>query len=290
MTQTWKVTTEFLHQDAAVPLVERLEEALDGEPVVVSTFETDPAAGWWTVEVYFQDRVPSEADLERLFGTVRRSSERLPDADWVSHSQSQLTPIRAGRFFVHGAHDRSLRPAAGISIEIQAGQAFGTGHHGTTRGCLLAIDDVLRRACPARALDVGCGSAVLAIAFALATRRRVLASDIDPVAVAVGKSNARLNAAGTLVHTVIAGGVENPEIRAFTPSELVIANILAKPLCQMKAGLAAAVAPGGHLILSGITVDQERRLLGSYGPFGLVFQKCWRLDGWSTLLLARPHA
>ncbi len=288
MTQTWKVTTELLRKDAAEPLAERLEEALDGEPVVVSAFETDPDTGFWTVEVYFQGQLPAEADLDQLFGPVGRSSELLPDTDWVSHSQSQLTPIRAGRFFVHGAHDRRLRPAAGISIEIQAGQAFGTGHHGTTRGCLLAIDDVLKWVRPATALDVGCGSAVLSIAFALATRRKVLASDIDPVAVGVADSNARLNEAGTFVHTVVAGGVENPAIRAFAPAELVIANILAKPLCQMKAGLAAAVAPGGHLILSGITVDQERRLIGSYAPFGLVFQRRWRLDGWSTLLLARP--
>ncbi|MEM1201513.1 MAG: 50S ribosomal protein L11 methyltransferase, partial [Pseudomonadota bacterium] len=272
MTQTWKVTTELLHKDAAEPLAERLEDALDGEPVVVSAFETEPDTGIWTVEVYFQGQLPSDAELERLFGPVSLSSELLPDTDWVSHSQSQLTPIRAGRFFVHGEHDRSLRPAAGVSIEIQAGQAFGTGHHGTTRGCLLAIDHVLRWARPKTALDVGCGSAVLSIAFALATRRNVLASDIDPVAIDVARSNARLNEAGAFVQTVVASGVEASAIRAFTPSQLVIANILANPLCRMKAGLAGAVAPGGHLILSGITVDQERRLLGSYAPFGLLFK------------------
>ena len=278
-----------MQKDAAEQLAGRLEEALDGEPVVISAFETEPSSGTWSIDVYFQSSLPEKAELKRLFGEVEIRSEALPDTDWVSHSQSQLIPIKAGRFFVHGEHDRSLRPSGGISIEIQAGQAFGTGHHGTTRGCLLAIDDVLKWAHPAAALDIGCGSAVLAIAFALATGRRALASDIDPVSVAVARDNARLNEAGGLVRTVVAGGVEHPAIRTFAPAELVVANILAKPLCQMKAGLAAAVAPGGHLIMSGITVDQENRLLGSYAPFGLVLRKRWRLEGWTTLLLARPR-
>ena len=254
---------------------------------MVSAFEEDAAAQTWRVEVYFQDQAPGPAALNDLFGTLDVSSKQLPETDWVSHSQSRLAPIRAGRFFVHGEHDRAQRPASGISIQIQAGQAFGTGHHGTTRGCLLALDDLLRRKRPATALDVGCGSAVLAIAFALATRRSALASDIDPVAVAVGRENARSNQAGNLVHTLVAAGLDHPQIRAFAPAGLVMANILAKPLTDMKASLAATVAPGGSLVLSGITVDQENRLTGAYGPFGLTLQKRWRLDGWSTLLLSR---
>lgn len=271
-------------------LAEELEGALEGQDVVVSAFEQDAAAQAWQVEVYFQDEVPGPAALKELFGALEVTSEPLPDTDWVSHSQSQLAPITAGRFFVHGEHDRAHRPASGISIEIQAGQAFGTGHHGTTRGCLLALDHLLRRKRPVTALDVGCGSAVLAIAFALATRRRALASDIDPVAVAVAGANARNNQAANLVSTVVASGIEHAQIRAFCPADLVIANILAKPLQDMKAGLAGAVAPGGDLILSGITVDQENRLTGAYGPFGLSLQKRWRLEGWSTLLLARGPA
>lgn len=241
----------------------------------------------WCVEVYFQDQTPDPDELGRLFASRLITTEKLPDTDWVSHSQSQLAPIRAGRFFVHGEHDRSRRPASGVSIEIQAGQAFGTGHHGTTRGCLLALDDLLNRKQPETVLDVGCGSAVLAIAFALATKRRALASDIDPVAIEVARANAHSNQAGNLVQTVVAGGADHPQIRAFAPAELVMANILAKPLTDMKADLAGCVAPGGCLILSGITVDQESRLLGSYRPLGLTLQKRWRLEGWSTLLLGR---
>ena len=287
MTQTWKVSTALLQQLDAENLADQITSTLLDDEAVVSAYEKDPENQLWCVEIYFQGEVPDQTELVRLFGGQTLTKEQLPDTDWVSHSQSQLAPIQAGRFFVHGAHDRHRRPASGVSVEIQAGQAFGTGHHGTTRGCLLALDDLLNRARPETVLDVGCGSAVLAIAFALATKRCALAGDIDPVAIEVARANARNNQAAGLVHTVVATGTGHPTIRAFTPAQLVMANILAKPLMDMKASLAACVAPGGWLILSGITVDQETRLLGSYRPFGLSLRKRWRLEGWSTLLLQK---
>lgn len=287
MTQTWKVSTGLLHQHDAENLAETISSALSDEGAVVSAFEQDAATQYWCVEVYFPESAPAASKLENLFGSLPIRTEALPEQDWVSHSQTSLAPIRAGRFFLHGEHDRARRPAGGVSIEIQAGQAFGTGHHGTTRGCLLALDHVLSQRQPRSVLDVGCGSAVLAIAFALATKRRAVASDIDPVAVDVARSNARDNAVANLVRTLVATGVEHPSIQTFAPFDLVMANILAKPLTDMKARLAATVADGGGVILSGITVDQENRLLGAYRPFGLRLQKRWRLEGWSTLLLER---
>lgn len=287
MTQTWKVSTGLLHQHDAENLAETISSALSDEGAVVSAFEQDAATQYWCVEVYFPESAPAASKLENLFGSLPIRTEALPEQDWVSHSQTSLAPIRAGRFFLHGEHDHARRPAGGVSIEIQAGQAFGTGHHGTTRGCLVALDHVLSQRQPRSVLDVGCGSAVLAIAFALATKRRAVASDIDPVAVDVARSNARDNAVANLVRTLVATGVEHPSIQTFAPFDLVMANILAKPLTDMKARLAATVADGGGVILSGITVDQENRLLGAYRPFGLRLQKRWRLEGWSTLLLER---
>ncbi len=287
MTQTYKVSTGLLHHSDAEHLADQISFKLNDEDAVVSAFEQNAETQLWCVEVYFQDSVPGETELQRLFGSLPTQTEALPDTDWVSHSQSRLAPIHAGRFFVHGEHDRLRRPPSGISVEIQAGQAFGTGHHGTTRGCLLALDYLLNRRRPETALDVGCGSAVLAIAFGLATKRQALASDIDPVAVDVARANARSNQASGQVRTLVATGVEHPQIQAFAPADLVLANILAKPLSEMKADLAAVVAPTGCLILSGITVDQESRLLGAYAPFGLKLHKRWRLEGWSTLLLSR---
>ncbi len=149
------------------------------------------------------------------------------------------------------------------------------------------MDYLLNRRRPESALDVGCGSAVLAIAFGLATRRPALASDIDPVAIDVARANARTNQATGQVRAIVATGVGHRHIQTFAPADLVLANILAKPLSDMKADLAAVVAPAGCLILSGITVDQESRLLGAYSPFGLKLHKRWRLEGWSTLLLSR---
>ena len=287
MTEIWKVSTNLLAKEDAEALADTVSARCADDGVVVAAFEVNVKTALWRVEAYFENGLPDPPELQALFDGQSFESELLPDTDWVSHSQSGLSPIRAGRFYVHGAHDRHTRPTGAVCIEIQAGQAFGTGHHGTTRGCLLALDDVLRRLSPLSALDVGCGSAVLAIAFGRAVRRPAYASDIDPVAIRVAAGNIAENQASAFVRPLVAVGVDHPEIAGNGPFELVFANILAAPLTAMKKPLSETVATNGRLVLSGITVDQEDRLLAAYRPFGLVLEKRWQLDGWSTLLLRR---
>ncbi len=277
----------MLEHGEAEALAAQIGESGDAEEIVVSAFEVAVDSGDWCVEAYFGGKAPSKQQIERLFGGLAVQCEKLPDTDWVSRSQSLLKPIRARRFFVHGEHDRHKRPAGSISIEIQAGQAFGTGHHGTTQGCLLALDHVLRRGCPTKVLDLGCGSAILAIAFASASKQQVLASDIDPVAIATARENGRLNGASGFVAAFVAPGMHHSRLCRPGQFDLIIANILASPLQRMKRDIVRALAGDGQLILSGITVDQEARLLGSYRPFGLSLRRRWRIDGWSTLLLSR---
>lgn len=245
MIQTWKVSTCLLAKTVAERLSEEIEDACQELGGVVSAFETDLEIEHWRLEIYFEDQLPDEGVLRRLLPETEFTSELLPQTDWVSHSQSALSPINAGRFFVHGEHDRHHRPAGGVSVEIQAGQAFGTGHHGTTRGCLLALEHFLRRQKPMNALDVGCGSALLAIAFAKIASWPVIASDIHPIAVRVARENARNNRSGTLVRTLVAIGTQHNEIRNSAPFDLVFANILASSLAAMKKELSQTVSEEG---------------------------------------------
>ena len=171
--------------------------------------------------------------IDSTGATLLLESEALPDIDWVARSLEGLKPVRAGRFFVHGAHDRTLSHVGSIAIEIEAGLAFGTGHHGTTAGCLEMIDRVVRRERPRNALDLGAGSAVLAIAVAKLGRIPVLATDIDPVAIRVARQNVRLNGASAYVQAVTATGFHHPAFAANAPFDLIVANILARPLMQL---------------------------------------------------------
>lgn len=218
---------------------------------------------------------------------ARATISPLPKIDWVQRSYEGLPPVQVGRFFVHGRHDRQTRPVNAIAIEIEAGLAFGSGHHATTRGCLVALDYLLKREKPTPVLDLGCGSGVLAIAAARATRHRVIASDVDSIAVAQTRINAQGNIAGPLVATIIAAGTAHPAIAAAAPYRLVIANILAGPLKTLAPSIARLVARNGHVILSGFTQAQEPRMLSAYGAQGIRLKRRWRLDGWSTLLFGR---
>jgi len=193
--------------------------------------------------------------------------------------------VRAGRFYLHGAHDRDSVPLTSFAIEIEAGLAFGTGHHGTTRGCLIALTDILKRGVPWPVLDVGCGTGVLAIAYALAARRSVIASDIDPVAVDQTRTNARKNKTGPQVRARLASGIDHPLIRQSAPYQLIMANILARPLEVLAPALSTLLDPRGSIILSGLTTGQERRVSAAYRLQGLVPVRRIRLDGWSTLVL-----
>ena len=193
----------------------------------------------------------------------------VPNHDWVRQSLEGLPPVTAGRFFLHGSHDRCRRRAGGISLEIDAGTAFGTGHHGTTEGCLMALDHIIKKRRPRRILDVGCGTGVLAIAAARATRAKALASDIDPEAVRVTRHNARTNGVSPAIAAITAAGLNHPRLVATAPYDLIFANILARPLVSLAQGLSLILASGGALVLSGLTLDQCRWILAAYRNRGL---------------------
>jgi ribosomal protein L11 methyltransferase len=267
---------------------QHLESEIGAKPQALSLFEADSAGTAWQIEAYF-DVADDAADAARSFQAHPHAAafaiivEAVRETDWVRQSLRGLVPIRAGRFFVHGSHDRAVRPCHGISIEIDAATAFGTGHHGSTRGCLLALDALLRKNEPKRVIDIGCGSGILAIAASRALRRRVLACDTDPEAVRITAANARLN--GAAVTALGAAGIAHAAIAAAGPYDLVLANILARPLVRLAPAFARITAKSGHLILSGLLTQQERWVASAYRALG--FMPISRLDkeGWATLVL-----
>ncbi len=262
-----------------------------GDGVAVSL---DAGPGNWRVTLYFGCAV-DEASVRELAATAGGAAaaralrfESIAAADWVATSLAGLKPVAAGRFIVHGAHHRAGIPGNRIGIEIEAALAFGTGHHGTTRGCLLALDRICKSHAGGAApniLDLGTGSGVLAIAAARALHRRILATDIDAAAVRVARANARLNRVGPLVEVVRAAGVTAPAIRACAPFHLVFANILLEPLQRLAAPLTGIVAPGGCVVLSGLLTAQANAARAAYRGFRL--DRRIVLDGWITLVLVR---
>jgi ribosomal protein L11 methyltransferase len=282
-----------LYTDAGTArrLLDALGEALATGEAAVATFEE---AGAWTVEVYFE--APPDQDAVRaLIGDLAgdAASEGLAftavaAGDWIAQSLAGLAPVSVRRFVIHGAHDRHRIAPNRIGVEIEAALAFGTGHHGTTQGCLVALDRIVDRKRVRRILDVGCGTGVLAIAAARATRRPVTAGDIDPVSVRVARANARLNRVGALVHVIQANGLADRRMRASAPFDLVFANILLDPLKQLARPVRQVVAPGGRVVISGLLAGQAKAALAAYRPRGLVLERRILLDGWMTLVLMRP--
>ena len=278
---------------AATRIYAGLEQAFEDEGFPLAILEVDETRDIHEVSIYVGDDElgRAEAEMRRLIGssgaTLLLESEALPDIDWVARSLEGLKPVRAGRFFVHGAHDRTLSHVGSIAIEIEAGLAFGTGHHGTTAGCLEMIDRVVRRERPRNALDLGAGSAVLAIAVAKLGRIPVLATDIDPVAIRVARQNVRLNGASAYVQAVTATGFRHPAFTANAPFDLIVANILARPLMQLAPEMARHITPGGSLILSGILDRQRDAVVAAY--VGQRFRHVTTLhrEGWVTLHLKR---
>lgn len=249
----------------------------------------------WQVLVYLTEDARAEVAALRqvsrsLFGSQapRLSMETLPDVDWVAKSLDGLPPVRVGRFLVHGSHGRKAPRANDIAIEVEANQAFGTGHHGTTAGCLMAIDRLSRTRPIACALDIGTGSGVLAIAIAKATKASVLASDIDPLAVAIARENVRLNHVLNCVTVVLADGVDKREFHREAPYDLVVANILAEPLVALAPKISRCLAPGGTLILSGLLPNQRARVVSAYRGQGLPLLRPQIHSGWLTLAFRCP--
>jgi ribosomal protein L11 methyltransferase len=269
-------------------LADRLSEHF--EEAATAAFEgTD---GLWNLELHFE-ALPDEAMVRLTVGQVagadsaaRLTFETVAAKDWVAASLAGLKPVEAGRFTVHGAHDRARIAPNRIGIEIEAALAFGTGHHGTTRGCLLALDGLLKQRRPQRVLDIGTGTGVLAIAAAKALRTPVLASDIDAEAVTVARENVRLNGAAPLVRCICARGLTAPDFRTRAPFDLVFANILLAPLTRLAGPLRPLLASGAHVILSGLLANQENAALAAYRPHGLRLVRRIPLDEWVTLLLS----
>jgi ribosomal protein L11 methyltransferase len=240
-----------------------------------------------TVEALYTE-APDAALLSHLTGHAVIVAP-LPDQDWIKLSQEGLPPVRAGRFFVYGAHDAGQVPPAVIPMRIEAGLAFGTGHHETTALCLGALSDLARRRSFKRVLDLGCGTGLLAIGAAKLWRKTVIASDIDPVAVEVTKENARANGAAPFVRAVTADGLTHPAIRERAPYDLIVANILASPLTQLAPSIVRSLAKGGMLVLSGLLRGQENLVISFYTPHGLILRDRRRAGPWSALVLERPQ-
>ncbi|RXF72039.1 50S ribosomal protein L11 methyltransferase [Hansschlegelia zhihuaiae] len=281
-----------LDEATAKRVADVLEEAFPFGEASISAFETGPDA--WRVEVYGgpdMDAGELAAAMRDALGPesagLRLEPGVIDERDWVAKSLEGLKPVRAGRFVVHGAHDRSAVAPNAIGIEIEAALAFGTGHHGTTRGCLLAIDRLLKLRRFAKPLDLGTGTGVLAIALALAQKTPVLATDIDPVSVRIAAENARANGAGPLVRSVHAGGFGHPVFGEQGPFDLIVANILARPLVKLSTGVAQRLSADGAVVLSGLMTIEERMVRAAYAARGLNVVAATRLEGWSTLVLTR---
>jgi ribosomal protein L11 methyltransferase len=270
-------------------VVDLLTESFFEGQAAIAAFEGP--GGRWDITVHFAE-APDQVSIRELVGlaaggeAARDIAFDIVEAkDWVKATLQELVPVRAGRFIVHGQHDRENVPPNKLGVEIEAALAFGTGHHGTTRGCLLLLDQVLKAYRPRRVLDLGTGTGVLAISAAKALRIRVLASDIDPLSVRVAHENARLNGAGDLVETIHATGFSAPEFARRGPFDLVLANILANPLRQMATPMAQHLTSSALVILSGLLPHQAQGVIAAYRARGLVLKRQIRIEGWSSLLL-----
>jgi ribosomal protein L11 methyltransferase len=265
--------------------------AIDADPRLEASayaiLEEDEAKGVWRLDIY--PTADDEADAFMALLSARPAlqvaSAPLADADWLALALSGLPPVRAGRFFVFGAHDRGRIPANAVGLRIEAGAAFGTGHHGTTTGCLVAYDGLLKAQRFARVLDVGTGTGVLAIAAMRTGSRHAVGTDIDAVSVRIARENARLNHARA--RFVRADGLAHRRVAEAAPYDLVFANILARPLVRLAPGIRRALKPGGTAILSGLLRGQQRFVFAAYLGRGFRLKRRVLRDAWATLVLQR---
>ena len=288
---THRVSFAIGDEHAAKGVVDVLTEIFFEGEAAVAAFERPD--GRWDITVHFAE-APDQALVRELVGNAASVEiansvvfDTIEAKDWVKASLEDLVPVPAGRFVVHGAHDRERVPANKRGIEIEAALAFGTGHHGTTRACLLLLDHVLKARQPKRLLDLGTGTGVLAIAAVKALHRPILASDIDAPSVAVARENARLNGTGDLIRVIRATGFAAPDFAAHGPFDLVLANILANPLRQLAGPMTRHLAPSAQVILSGLLNHQAGAVIAAYRARGLVPMRHLKIEGWSSLLLRK---
>jgi ribosomal protein L11 methyltransferase len=286
---THRATFAIGDEPTAKRVVDLLTESFfEGQAAIAAS---EGPGGLWGITVHFAE-APDQASIRELVGIAAGGEvaeeitfDTVEAKDWVKATLQELVPVRAGRFIVHGRHDRAKVAPNKLGIEIEAALAFGTGHHGTTRGCLMLLDHVLKARFPRRVLDLGTGTGVLGIAAAKALHRRVLASDIDPLAAQVARDNARLNEVGNMLETICATGFSAPQFAARRPFDLVLANILANPLREMATPMARHLAPSAMVILSGLLPHQAQGVIAAYRVRGLVFVRHIQIEGWSSLLL-----
>jgi len=273
-------------------VAEAAAAVLDADPVLeaatYSILEEDEDHDVWRIDAFPTTTEEADALRGRLaaFPALVVTVEALADADWLAMSLSGLPPVRAGRFFVYGAHDQGRIPANAVALRIEAGAAFGTGHHGTTVGCLQAWNDLIKARRFGKVLDVGAGTGVLAIAAARTGARLARGTDIDAPSVRIARENAALN--GARAEFVHASGLGHQRVRSAAPYDLVFANILAPPLVALAQDIRGALRPGGIAILSGLLRTQERRVLAAYRSRGFRLLRRIHRDAWATLVLERP--
>lgn len=291
MPKTWTAFTTLSDKDQAEALGLAIEE-MDPEPMGVGVFEIEDGSGMSEVGGYFTE-APDEVALALLaaaYGAKPFVVSKVPDTDWVDKVRRELTPVEAGRFFVYGSHDADKIPDSSVPLLIEAAMAFGTGHHGTTQGCLEALDRLATEGFIGKHVaDIGCGTAVLAMGAACLWPDMIIASDIDEVAVEVAEANVRANNLSDKVTCVVAAGFENPELHARAPYDLVFANILKQPLIDLAPDMASHIAPGGYAILSGILTWQADEVVEVYTAQGMPQLRRDTIGEWVTLTLQRSQ-
>ena len=286
---SYSALTTLRGEPAAQALADALE-GLEPAPTGVGVFEIEDGSGLWEVGGYFLER-PDEIALSLLCAMHEAklfAVSEIPEKDWVSEVRRELTPVHAGRFVVFGGHDREVVPSQKIGLEIEAAMAFGTGHHGTTKGCLESFDALLQKGLVARNVaDIGAGTAVLAMAAAKVLNGRFLASDIDPVATETARANVAANGLRGRVQTLTSVGFRHSLIHARAPFDLVFANILAGPLKKLAPEMAEHTAHGSVLILSGILNRQAKGVENTYAGFGFSVIERRVLGDWTTITLRK---
>lgn len=284
---TWTALSHVGSRDAAEALAEQADD-LTPEPVGSGVFEIEDGSNRWEVGVYFTE-APDEIALDLLaaaFGAEPFVISELPEVDWVAHVRRELAPVEAGRFFVHGSHDADKIPEDAEALLIEAAMAFGTGHHDTTKGCLLALDRLLDEGANfERIADIGCGTAVLAMAAARVYPVVVVAGDIDPVAVDTARANVIANGLDGRVEVVESVGFDHPLLERAAPYDLVFANILKQPLIDLAPDMGRYIGHGGRTILSGILVKQADEVIAAYEAQGFKLDHRDTHGDWSVLTL-----
>jgi ribosomal protein L11 methyltransferase len=286
---TWTAITTLGDKTRAEGLAEALED-FDPEPTGIGAFEMEDGSGLWEIGAYFE-AAPDAVRLDLLaaaHGARAFTVSELPEVDWVAKVRRELSPVVAGRFFVYGSHDADRVPEGCEPLLIEASMAFGTGHHGTTLGCLRSLDRLAADGFVGTSvLDLGCGTAVLAMAAARIWPGVMLASDVDAVAVEVAGANVAANDLAGRVRCIEAGGLDHPALRAAAPYDLIFANILKGPLIALAPAITGALAPEGKVILSGLLNEQADEVIGVYSGLGNSLDHHEKIGDWSTLILSR---